>query len=138
MDFNLTDDRRMLADTLSRYLQDHYSIAARNDAPTAADQSVAEAQARSLEREADAARALFQEFLVRASETETQTEIQRPDARVLSRADAPSRPAFSARRVESSAVVSIWPTLRYIGGRSWSFAWMGEIPGSERSPSDPA
>lgn len=61
---------------------------------TAADQGVAEAQARSLEREADAARALFQEFLVRASETETQTEIQRPDARVLARADAPSRPAY--------------------------------------------
>lgn len=61
---------------------------------TAAQQGAAEAQIKGLEREADAARALFQAFLIRASETETQTEIQRPDARVLARADAPSRPAY--------------------------------------------
>lgn len=61
---------------------------------TAADQGAAEAQIRALEREADAARALFQSFLIRASETETQTEIQRPDARVLARAAVPTDPAY--------------------------------------------
>ncbi len=61
---------------------------------TAASQGAAEVQVRALEREADAARALFEQFLTRASETETQTDIQRPDARVLARADVPTAPAY--------------------------------------------
>lgn len=32
MDFNLTDDRRMLSDTLSRFIQDQYTIESRNEA----------------------------------------------------------------------------------------------------------
>lgn len=61
---------------------------------TAANQGAAEVQLRALEREADAARSLFQLFLSRASETETQTELQTPDARILARAAPPSSPAF--------------------------------------------
>ncbi len=36
MDFNLTDDRRMLADTLSRFIQDQYTIESRNEAANSA------------------------------------------------------------------------------------------------------
>lgn len=61
---------------------------------TAADQGAAEVQIRALEREADAARALFAQFLARASETATQRDIQRPDARILARATAPTTPNF--------------------------------------------
>lgn len=61
---------------------------------TAAAQGAAEVQMRALEREADAARELFQQFLTRSSETATQADIQRPDARVLARAAVPTKPAF--------------------------------------------
>ena len=61
---------------------------------TAANQGAAEVQMRALEREADAARSLFQMFLTRASETESQAGIQRPDARVLARADVPTAPSY--------------------------------------------
>ena len=60
----------------------------------AASQGSAEVQMRALEREAEAARAVFQLFLTRSSETEAQTDIQRPDARILSRADVPTTPNF--------------------------------------------
>lgn len=61
---------------------------------TAANQGEAEVQVRSLEREAEAARSLFEQFLVRASETETQADIQRSDSRILARAEPPTEPAF--------------------------------------------
>ncbi len=61
---------------------------------TAAEQGTAEVQMRALEREADAARALFQLFQTRAGETETQADIQRADARILARADVPTEPTF--------------------------------------------
>lgn len=61
---------------------------------TAANQGAAEVQLRALEREADAARSLFQLFLSRASETETQSGLQAPDARILARAAPPTTPAF--------------------------------------------
>lgn len=58
------------------------------------DLNEAEIQLRALEREADANRALFETFLVRSKETRTQESIERPDARIISRADIPENPSF--------------------------------------------
>lgn len=50
-----------------------------------------EVQLRALEREAKANRTLYETFLSRFKETTEQQEFQKPDARVISRADRPSR-----------------------------------------------
>lgn len=61
---------------------------------TAARQGASEVQLRALEREADATRALFTHFVTRASETASQADVQRPDARILARADIPTSASF--------------------------------------------
>jgi polysaccharide biosynthesis transport protein len=61
---------------------------------TAARQGADEVQLRALEREAEAARRLFEHFITRASETSSQADVQRPDARILARADIPTAPTF--------------------------------------------
>lgn len=52
-----------------------------------------EVQLRALEREAKANRELYETFLSRFKETTEQQEFQKPDARVISRADRPSDPS---------------------------------------------
>jgi capsular exopolysaccharide synthesis family protein len=49
---------------------------------------------RTLEREAQASRALYEAVLVRFKETSEQQGLQQADARIISRADAPVRPSF--------------------------------------------
>lgn len=53
----------------------------------------AEVRLRQLEREAEAERALFNTFLARLKETAVHYEVQRADARIISRAEPASRPA---------------------------------------------
>ena len=49
---------------------------------------------RALEREAEASRALFQQFLQRSKETNVQRDLQQADARIASHAAVPNTPAF--------------------------------------------
>ncbi|MFQ5561835.1 MAG: GumC family protein, partial [Nitrospinota bacterium] len=64
----------------------------------ASEISRAEIRLRALEREAEADRVLFETFLKRFKETSTQDSIQQPDARVISRADIPSKPSFPNKK----------------------------------------
>lgn len=59
----------------------------------------AEVRLRALEREAAADRSLFETFLSRFKETSSQEEIQRPDARIISRADLPTDPTFPRKNL---------------------------------------
>ncbi len=54
---------------------------------------------RTMEREVDAGRALLESLLARAQETAQQEGIQQSDARVLSRAAVPDRPAFPNKKL---------------------------------------
>ncbi|MFO1188626.1 MAG: polysaccharide biosynthesis tyrosine autokinase [Alphaproteobacteria bacterium] len=60
----------------------------------AAEIQQAEIKLNELQREADAARALYETFLARLNETTSQTGFQRPDARIVTRAGAPEKPTF--------------------------------------------
>jgi len=51
-------------------------------------------QLRQLQREADANRTLYENFLARFKQTSEQQEMQLPDTRIIARADVPPRPAF--------------------------------------------
>jgi capsular exopolysaccharide synthesis family protein len=51
-------------------------------------------QLRQLQREADANRTLYENFLGRFKQTSEQQEMQLPDTRIISRADTPSSPDF--------------------------------------------
>ncbi len=51
-------------------------------------------QLRQLQREADANRTLYENFLARFKQTSEQQEMQLPDTRIIARADVPVRPAF--------------------------------------------
>ncbi len=59
-----------------------------------------EVRLQALEREAEANRLLLSTFLARLKETSTQAdgELQRADARIISRADVPVRPSFPATK----------------------------------------
>jgi succinoglycan biosynthesis transport protein ExoP len=65
--------------------------ALRRTEAAAADQGKAQVRLRALEREAEASRALLQTFLQRYKQTNDQDSIQRPDARILSRAVTPEQ-----------------------------------------------
>jgi capsular exopolysaccharide synthesis family protein len=62
------------------------------------DQSRLELQLRELEREAQAARAVYENFLARYNEMAQQIGIQQADARVLSPAEAPLHPDAAQKR----------------------------------------
>lgn len=49
---------------------------------------------RALQRESEASRALFEEFLQSSKETAVQRDFQQPDAQIVSRASVPNRPSF--------------------------------------------
>ena len=61
--------------------------------------NMAEVKLWELEREADARRALLQNFLARLQETSSGSPSERPDARILSAADTPISPAFPRRKL---------------------------------------
>ncbi len=63
------------------------------------DLNAADIQLRALEREAEATRALFETFLVRSKETSTQESFERPDARIISRADVAETPSFPKKHL---------------------------------------
>ena len=58
-----------------------------------------EVQLRALQREAEASRTLYETFLTRFKETREQTDFQRPDARIISRADTPGAPSAPKKRL---------------------------------------
>lgn len=58
-----------------------------------------EGELRILQREAEASRRLYETYLGRFKEREDQDKIQRPDARVISRADVPLAPSFPNKPV---------------------------------------
>lgn len=65
---------------------------------SAAVQDEASVQLRELQREADANRLLYENFLNRFKQTSAQEDIQQADARMVSRATPPSSPSFPNRR----------------------------------------
>lgn len=64
-----------------------------------ADGAKVEIQVRQFQREADAARELYQSFLQRMKETGAQAELARPDARIISEAVESPFPAFPNRKL---------------------------------------
>jgi polysaccharide biosynthesis transport protein len=64
-----------------------------------ADGAKVEIQVRQFQREADAARELYQNFLQRMKETSAQAELARPDARIISEAVESPFPAFPNRKL---------------------------------------
>jgi capsular exopolysaccharide synthesis family protein len=54
-------------------------------------------QLRQLQREADASRTLYENFLARFKQTAEQQEMQLPDTRIIARADIPASPYFPQR-----------------------------------------
>lgn len=58
-----------------------------------------EVQLRALERDAEASRTLLESLLARAEETDVQEGFQQPDAKVISLAEMPEKPAFPNERL---------------------------------------
>jgi capsular exopolysaccharide synthesis family protein len=65
-----------------------------NDLQETGAQSDAQVQLHELQREAEANRALYENFLNRFKQTSAQQDIQQPDARIISEAWVPSTPSF--------------------------------------------
>lgn len=70
--------------------------------------NTAEVQLRALEREADADKALLETFLARFEQKSAEQDIQsqRPDARVISRADVPTVPSYPKKTIILALVVA--------------------------------
>jgi capsular exopolysaccharide synthesis family protein len=64
----------------------------------ALEQSQAEVRVRQLEREAEASRALYENFLERLKETSEQEDLQSADARILSAAEPPLSPQAQSKK----------------------------------------
>ena len=95
---NESEVARVREQTLERNLEDLKA--------EAAESNTAQGRLRVLEREAAANRTLFDTFLARWKETGRQDEIQHPDARILSYAEAPRRPSSpKKRRIVGAALV---------------------------------
>lgn len=67
--------------------------------------NMAEVKLWELEREADARRALLQNFMARLQETASGSPSERPDARIVSAADMPIAPAFPRKKLFLAAGV---------------------------------
>ena len=63
-----------------------------------------EIELRALQQEADADRALYDRLLARSKETQIQTGLQQPDARIVSRAEWPQAPSFPKKSMIMPAV----------------------------------
>lgn len=66
--------------------------------------SESEIELQALQQEADADRALYDRLLARAKETQIQTGLQQPDAKLVSRAESPQVPSFPKKAVILPAV----------------------------------
>ena len=71
------------------------------------DLNEADVQLRALEREAQANRALFETFLTRSKETDTQEGFQQADASIISRATIPEAPSYPRKKLLLAFAVSI-------------------------------
>jgi polysaccharide biosynthesis transport protein len=76
---------------LNQLLAKMKADAARND--------IAEVQLRDLERQAQANRALYENFLTQFKQTQSQDSFQQPDADIISHAAVPTRPSFPQKLV---------------------------------------
>lgn len=98
--------------------------AIREQMARATDDNVRQSQAtiglRELEREADAIRNLYNSFLIRYTETREQRQVIEPDARVIARAEAPSRP--SSRGLEFFVALGFLVS----GAAGVGLAWLRE------------
>lgn len=65
----------------------------------ASQSNIAQVQLRDLERTAEAARTLYENFLQRFKETQSQENFQQPDADIISRAVTPLEPTFPQKTV---------------------------------------
>lgn len=59
----------------------------------------AELEVKELKRQAESARNLYQKFLSRFQETREQKSLQRPDVRIISRADVPTSPSHPRKKM---------------------------------------
>lgn len=75
----------------------------------AATLNEAEIQLRELTRQASSSRSLYEEVLRRFKETSAQEDLQEPDARIISQADAPVSPSYPKR----GAIVSVAALLSF-------------------------
>lgn len=71
------------------------------------DLNEADVQLRALEREAQANRALFETFLTRSKETDTQEGFQQADALIISRATIPEAPSYPRKKLLLAFAVGI-------------------------------
>lgn len=78
------------------------------------DPNEAAVKLRTLERDAQASRALFETFLNRSKQTREQHGLERADARLISRADVPVEPSFPEAR--------LFLLLALVGGMGLAFA----------------
>ncbi|MEL6372940.1 MAG: exopolysaccharide transport family protein [Pseudomonadota bacterium] len=101
-------------------------------------------QLRELEREAQAARAVFQAFLTRTKQTQEQEKLDRTDARIISLATVPLRPSFpptllvlAIAGLAGLAAGTVLAWLRYVfgsGDAGAARAVAGVSPGYGPSP----
>jgi len=93
--------------------------------------NTAQIKLREIEREAEASRGLLQAFLARAKETLEQTNTSTPEARVITQANVPSRPAKPSKPLILA--------LALLGGLGFGIARAlarDHFDGAIRSPSD--
>lgn len=74
---------------------------------TIVGQNRSEVQLRELEREAQATRTLYENFLNRFKETSEQEQVQQPDARIISKAVTPGAPAFPRKGLILAGMTAI-------------------------------
>ncbi|MEO1016524.1 MAG: polysaccharide biosynthesis tyrosine autokinase [Pseudomonadota bacterium] len=96
----------------------------------ALEQSREEVQLRQLDREAEASRVLYENFLARLQETSEQEDLQQADARVLSPAEPPLTPEAQRRR--RTLLVSV---LAGIGAGIGIIFLLDRLNNTFRSPS---
>lgn len=77
-------------------------------------QSKSSVRLRQLEREADASRLIYENFLSRFKETSEQGDLQQADARIISRADPPTE-ASSPRKALALAIAAVFGAFSGLG-----------------------
>jgi len=103
----LRDTQRLIDEEVQRILQGRrhvYEVAAAREASlqksldglqgVSGDSGQAQVRLRELQREAEANRMLYESFLSRYKETSARESLEMPEARIVTKADAPIRPSF--------------------------------------------
>lgn len=109
---------RLIGDELTRIravARSEYELARENEASlerelkdaqsNVADNNQSLVKLRDLEREASAAKAVLESFLVRARETSEQEGLGRANSRIIAAASAPTRPSFPPTRLIAAAAL---------------------------------